>query len=74
MFKKCIGIVATLFLFLTELSVIGQKTNIAPVITWGEPVISETVSNERQVIIKTGIESKFDLQNVEVQVNDAMRC
>jgi len=40
MFKKRMGIVATLFLFLTELSVIGQKTDMAPVIIWGEPVIS----------------------------------
>jgi len=65
-FKYLMGLIMFLLLMVTYFNAQGQT----PVVIWEHPATSKTESIDRQVIIKAIIESKFDLQNVEVLVNN----
>jgi len=47
----------------------GQQPG-SPVIIWEDPVLTDSKTNQSAVNIKARIESKFELQNVEVLVNN----
>ena len=69
-FTKIIWYFVLIFLILLVLPLSGQQTGSVPVITWENPSIVNSKSDSSIVAIKAKIVSQYELQNVQISINN----
>lgn len=59
-----------IFLILLSYPISGQQLGLAPVVIWEAPFTADSKTNQSDLTIKARIDSKFELQNVSVLLNN----